>query len=106
MLELFAVIAVAGVVSSLLCLLFDKLWPDRPPHRPAIWSALPLPLIILALMISGSVWALSWSCPADSVCDAGGMAFAGIILIGGLWACLSLVTGLVTSRYVMQYLRG
>ncbi|HYC94879.1 MAG TPA: hypothetical protein VEB39_04190 [Sphingomicrobium sp.] len=105
MLELFLVVGVAGLFSTLSCLALDKLQPSGSTRRLAIWSAIPLPAAILALMVVGSIWTLSWDCPPEDVCDAGGMAFAGIVIIGGIWLCLSLVTGLFVGRYVMRYLR-
>lgn len=60
---------------------------------------------ILALTIGSMIWFLSRPC-ADSVCDGGAMAAAGVVMFGAVEVIIVFAVGAPAAYFTIRFLRS
>lgn len=98
--------AVSAVVAMLAAAFLDWKWPALSGRRITILAGSVFPFLLILLIIAGSIYFLSEDCPPDDVCDAGAMAFAGLVMMGSLALVISMVLGLAAGHWAIRYLRS
>ncbi|MBA3666181.1 MAG: hypothetical protein H0W65_00455 [Sphingomonas sp.] len=97
--------AASALIAGMTAAFLDWWRPAMPARRIAVISGFVLPFLLLVLVIVGTIFFLSDDCPPEDVCDAGAMAFAGLMMIGAWAICVALIFGLMAGHLAIKYLR-
>jgi hypothetical protein len=104
--EILFLAAVSALFAAIVAFFLDWWRPSMHPRRIAVVSSLIFPSLIFILVLIGSALFLSEDCPPGSVCDAGAMAFVGLVMIGGMTMAIALPVGFLSGHLAIRYLRS
>jgi hypothetical protein len=97
--------AIIALFAAALAALSSRRRPQRTAKDLMMFTVTVLSAAILALTIGLMIWFLSRPC-ADSVCDAGAMAAAGVVMLGAVEVIIVFAVGAPAAYLTIRFLRG
>jgi F0F1-type ATP synthase membrane subunit c/vacuolar-type H+-ATPase subunit K len=84
----------------------NRKWPERTVQQITTFSVFALVVGFFVLTIAWMLWLTTAPCPARSVCDAGAMAAAGVIMLGAMGLIAALAVGAPVAYFTVRALRA
>jgi hypothetical protein len=99
-------VLVVALLAAGIAAIANRKCPHRTLAQLTTFTVLALVVGLFALTIAWMLWFMSVPCPEDSVCDAGAMAAAGVILFGAIEVITALVVGAPVAYFTLRAIRG
>jgi uncharacterized membrane protein len=109
MLLLELVVAVAlimGLLAAATAAVANRKWPQRSVSQITTFTVFALVVGFFVLTIGWMLWFMSAPCPEDSVCDAGAMAAAGVIMFGAIDLIAAIAVGGPVAYLTVRAIRA
>jgi len=99
-------VLLVALLAAGIAAIANRKCPQRTLSQLTIFTVLGLIVSFFVLTIAWMFWFLSAACPENSVCDAGAMAAAGVIMFGVIELITALVVGGPVAYFTVRAIRG
>jgi len=99
-------VLLVALLAAGIAAISNRKWPHRTLTQLTTFTVFVLVVGFFALTIAWMFWFLSAPCPENSVCDAGAMAAAGVIMFGAIELIAALVVGAPVAYFTVRAIRG
>jgi hypothetical protein len=100
-----AAAAIMALLAAGIAAVANRRWPQRTASQIATLTVFALVGGFFVLTIAWMLWLASAPCAANSVCDAGAMAAAGVIMFGAIELITALVVGAPVAYFTVRAIR-
>lgn len=98
---------VVAVVTVLIAALLQLRAPQMAVGQLVIRTTLWLVSGFFVVPVAFGIWLMAREdCPPESVCDAGAMAFAGLLMLATIAVVVSLIVGPLLANWTIRKLRN
>ena len=99
-------VLLVALLAAGIAAIANRKWPHRTLAQLATLTVSALVVGLFALTIVWMLWFISAPCPEDSVCDAGAMAAAGVVMFGAIELITALVVGAPVAYFTLRAIRS